>query len=135
MALIVWNDKLSVNVKEIDEQHKRLIGIINELHDGMKSGSGKTVVAPILKRLVDYSLYHFSTEERYMSLHRYPGELTHKAEHKKFTANVVDFHQRFSDGTAAVSLELMVFLKGWLTDHIMGTDKQYSKHFNDHGLK
>lgn len=135
MALFVWDDKFSVSVREIDEQHKRLIGMINELHDGMKSGGGKAVVAPILKRLVDYTLYHFSTEERYMSLHRYPGELAHKAEHKKFTDKVMDFHQKFNDGTAAVSLELMTFLKGWLTDHIMGTDKKYSKYFNDHGLK
>lgn len=135
MALFAWDDKFSVGVREIDEQHKRLIGMINELHDGMKSGGGKAVVAPILKRLVDYTLYHFSTEERYMSQHRYPGELAHKAEHKKFTDKVMDFHQKFDAGTAAVSLELMTFLKGWLTDHIMGTDKKYSKHFNDHGLK
>ncbi|MBI5142129.1 MAG: bacteriohemerythrin [Nitrospirae bacterium] len=135
MALFTWDDRFSVNVREIDEQHKRLIGMINELHDGMKSGGGKAAVAPILKRLVDYTLYHFSTEERYMAQHRYPGELAHKTEHKKFTDKVMDFHKKFDAGTAAVSLELMTFLKSWLTDHIMVTDKKYSKHFNDHGLK
>lgn len=135
MALFVWDDKFSVNVKEIDEQHKRLIGMINELHDGMKSGSGKTALAPVLKRLIDYTMYHFSTEERYMVQHKYPGELAHKAEHKKFTDKVIDFHKKFESGSLAVTHEVMTFLRDWLTNHIMVTDKKYIKHFNDHGLK
>jgi len=65
MALISWNDNLSVHVGEIDRQHQQLIKMINDLDDAMKQGKGKEVLGKIVKGLSDYTAYHFSTEERF----------------------------------------------------------------------
>ncbi|MGZ6208055.1 MAG: bacteriohemerythrin, partial [Syntrophales bacterium] len=62
MALITWTDALSVNIKETDTQHRRLIDLINKLHDSMKVGKGNDVLGPILSDPVKYTVSHFSTE-------------------------------------------------------------------------
>ena len=64
MALMVWDNSFSVNVKEIDAQHQKLIALINDLHDAMKTGKAKDVLGKILSDLTDYTVYHFGNEER-----------------------------------------------------------------------
>ena len=68
MALIAWNDSYSVKVKQMDEQHKKLVEMINQLHDAMKVGQGKQVVGDVLNALVSYTKTHFASEE---GCHRY----------------------------------------------------------------
>ena len=65
MALIQWNNDLSVNVKEIDTQHQNLIRMINELFDAMKVGKGTEVLGKIFLQLTNYTKTHFQTEEKY----------------------------------------------------------------------
>ncbi len=77
MALMQWNDSLSVNIKEVDDQHKKLVAIINELHDAMRAGSGNAVLGNIFSKLTQYVASHFATEEKLMSTHNYPGYLAH----------------------------------------------------------
>lgn len=135
MALLEWNDKYSVNVKEIDEQHKKLIGQLNDLHAAMSAGKGKDVMSKVLKNLIDYTAYHFSTEEKYMQKYAYQDYTKHKAEHDAFVKKVLEFDAEFEAGKATVTIELIKFLNGWVSGHIKGTDKQYSQFFNEHGLK
>jgi len=66
MPLFPWSDDLSVKVTLIDDQHKKLIALINSLHDAMRAGEGKQVLEKTLKELADYTVYHFQTEEKYM---------------------------------------------------------------------
>ena len=87
MALIKWNEKYSVNVNEFDYQHKKLVDLINELHDSMKQGKTKEVLGGILDELVKYTETHFKTEEEYFDKHSYVNSMSHKREHKEFTKN------------------------------------------------
>ncbi|MDX9703287.1 MAG: bacteriohemerythrin [Candidatus Auribacterota bacterium] len=135
MALIEWNQSYSVNVCEIDEQHKKLIALLNELYDAMKAGKSKDVLTKTLKGLIDYTVYHFGAEEKYMHKFNYPGYLSHKGEHEKLVRKVVDFQKEFEKGNASISIDLMNFLKDWVSGHIQGTDKKYSSFFNQNGLK
>lgn len=134
MALINWSENLSVNIKEIDEQHKKLVSMINELHDAMRSGKGKDVLEKIFKGLSQYVGTHFATEEKYMSTHNYPGYLSHKAEHTKLTQRVLDLQRQFEQGTPVLTVELLNFLKDWLQNHIIGTDKKYGPFLNGKGI-
>jgi hemerythrin len=84
MALIEWNADLSVGVGEIDEQHKKLIGLINSLNDAMASGKGKDILKGILDGMVNYTSMHFKTEEKYMDEFQYGETFHHKTEHKNF---------------------------------------------------
>lgn len=134
MALIQWSSRLSVNVKIIDTQHEKLVKLINDLNDAMAAGKGKDVVGKIISELVDYTVYHFSTEEKYFEQFGYPEITQHKSEHKKFTDEASHFKQEFDAGRIGLSVKVMSFLSDWLTNHIMGTDKKYSSFFNSHGL-
>lgn len=135
MAFITWNSKLSVGITEIDNQHMKLVGYINELHDAMKVGKAKDVMAEILQNLVKYTLYHFSLEEKYMTQTVYPGLLAHKKEHSDFVKKVSDFQKSYNDGSAFISIDLLNFLREWITHHILDTDQKYSPYLKDKGIK
>jgi hemerythrin len=133
MAFILWDDTYSVNVREIDMQHQKLIGMINQFYEYVGKDSG-TAFRDLLESLVDYTHYHFSTEEKYFEKFAYPDAVNHTQMHKLFTEKVLDVRSRLSRGQCVVSLEITTFLKDWLIHHIKEMDKAYSEHFTQHGL-
>ena len=135
MALITWTNALSVGVKEIDAQHQRLVGLINDLHDARKAGKGKDVLGEILKALAEYTVYHFGTEETMFKETGYPGSLSHQAEHKQLTQEVLEIKRKFEAGQTVVTIELMEFLRNWLNDHIKGSDKKFTAFFHSKGIQ
>ena len=134
MALLTWSDGYSVKVSRFDGQHKKLVAMINELHDAMLKGQGKAVMDKILEGLVEYTRDHFSAEERLMNQHGYPDCAPHKSEHDSLVSPVLDFQARFRSGGVTITLEIMNFLKNWLTGHILGTDLKHAQFFNDKGV-
>jgi hemerythrin len=134
MALIVWSNDLIVNIHSIDEQHKKLVTLVNNLNDAMSSGKGQQIMGKILDNLVAYTKTHFATEERLMTTHTYPGYLIHKKEHDNLTQQVVSLHQDFKEGKPVITVALMSFLKDWLGKHIKGTDQKYSPFLINKGV-
>ena len=134
MALINWNDSYSVKVKVIDVQHKKIVDIINELHDKMKEGKGKEVVGKLLNQLLDYTVLHFAFEEKLLNTNNYPDSKTHIKLHSDLIEEVKAFRKKYESGSAMLSLELMNFLKKWLVEHILNSDKKYSAHLNANGV-
>jgi hemerythrin len=144
MAFFEWDPKLSVNIAEIDQQHKKLIGLINRLNEVMQPGNQDVlksamkeliIQASVIDEMVDYSRYHFSTEEGYMGKHRYPDYEKHKKEHEVFIDEVRTFKNDFDNGKVVLSVRIMEFLKKWLGNHILGTDKAYEPFLRERGLK
>ena len=134
MAVFAWNENYSVNIKEIDEQHKKLIGFIAKLDDAMRKGQGKSALEGILKELVQYTRTHFAAEERIMKTHGYPEFEEHKRKHDSMTQKVLDVQKQYEDGAINITLEVMKFLENWVDKHIMGTDKEYSSFLNAKGV-
>lgn len=134
MAFFTWDDKYSVGIRELDNQHKVLIDILNELFDAMQAGKTNDVLEKILRKLVDYTKTHFDNEEKYMQKFAYPDFAAHKAQHVKFVDQVANFKKDFDAGKLALSISLSSFLKDWLVQHISGTDKKYGPFFNSKGL-
>lgn len=135
MALIQWNDSFSVGVGEIDRQHQRLVGMINDLNDAMRQGKGKDVLGKIINGLVGYAGTHFRTEEKYFEQFGYPDAGSHKKEHFDFTKKVAEFKDGFDTGKIGLSIEVMNFLSNWLQNHIKVVDNKYGPFFNGKGLK
>jgi hemerythrin len=135
MALITWSNRLSVGVKEIDAQHHHLVGLINDLHDAMKSGKSKEVLGPTLQALTDYTVYHFGTEEQMFKDTGYPARLSHQAEHRALTQQVLEIKRKFEAGQPVITIDLMEFLRDWLSDHIKGVDKRYTSFFHSKGIQ
>ena len=135
MALIAWNDKLSVQVRQFDDEHKKLIVMVNQLHDAMKEGKGKQVIGDVLNGLINYTKNHFAAEEQLMKAHGYPEYEKHKKEHNQLTLTVLDLQKGYAAGNAPLSQSVMNFLKDWLTNHIQGVDKGYGPYLNGKGVK
>ena len=81
MAIIKWEQNLSVGVDKFDTHHKKLVDLINKLHDAMSTGKGAETIGSVLDDLIKYTQYHFAEEEKLMTLHKYPDLEKHKAEH------------------------------------------------------
>ncbi len=132
--LMKWSDNLSVGIKTIDEQHKKLISAINQLNEFMMKGKGKEVIGPTLSELVRYTDYHFNTEEAYFSKYNYPDSQAHRSEHENFKLKVKAFVEKYNSSGVGLSSEIMIFLSDWIFKHIMGVDKKYSDFFKSKGL-
>lgn len=134
MALIEWTPALSVNVKAVDEQHQKLINLINDLDNAMAKGRGRDVMGKIVTELEDYTNTHFSFEEVCFATFNYADAASHKAEHAKFVSELTRFKADYDASKLGLSMTVMQFLCDWLKKHIVGTDKKYSACFNANGL-
>ncbi|MEW6195268.1 MAG: bacteriohemerythrin [Bacteroidota bacterium] len=134
VALINWDPSYSVNINSIDTQHKKLINMINNLHEAMLQGRGKEVLGSIFNELASYTIYHFNHEEELFAKYDYMEQNKHKAEHERLIAQVNDLKNNFNKGGSVLTMEVMNFLKLWLSDHIIGSDKKYSSFLNERGV-
>jgi hemerythrin len=124
-SMFEWKNEYVVGIGSIDAQHQGLFAIGRELHAAMSAGQGKSVLARILDRLVQYTTVHFAHEERLMQLYHYPDFAKHKAEHDALVKQVVAFQTEFNGGRATLAVPLLQFIKDWLEKHIKGTDFAY----------
>ncbi len=129
MRFFEWNESYSVNVKEIDAQHKKLFRMISDFYDSVKEDN-KKAMALLLDSLTGYIMYHFEMEERYLEKCGYPDLESHKREHISFVEKVLDVNERFEAGRLVLSFEITIFLKNWLVHHVMHSDKKYSECLN-----
>jgi len=136
MPLTSWSDKLSVGVVVLDNDHKKLIAMVNNLFDGIQAGKGKEVVGKILDGLIAYTAEHFKREEAFFAQAGYPDAKAHKAQHEDLVKQVLAVQAKFKNGASpTLSLEVMNFLKNWLTTHIQETDQKYGPFLNSKGIK
>ncbi len=133
--ILEWNDKYSLNISLIDEQHKKLFEIINKAIIAEKNSKVANDVLGILDEMTEYALKHFETEERYMKEFNFPEYQAHRNEHIDFTNNSIDYKNRVVSGDFQIINEILEYLKQWLVNHIQVTDKKYTDCFKKNGLK
>lgn len=128
--LIEWDDeKLSVGIKLLDEQHKVLVSYINELHDLITNDASESAISELFEKLYKYTQYHFHDEEKYFS-RLYKDDLTlHNLQHKHFLEELAQIQQDSSKQN--ISEELLFFLTDWLVNHIVAEDLKYIKKHQD----
>ncbi|WP_210396954.1 bacteriohemerythrin [Motiliproteus sediminis] len=128
---VVWSKGLATQIDDIDDQHKRLISIYNQLHEALRTGQGPEVMGHILESLVEYTATHFQFEEALFSHSDYPDTEQHKDQHAKLLAQLDTLRKRHAGGNPEVMADILAFLRNWLLNHIMGSDMDYVPHVKD----
>lgn len=122
--LVTWSDALSVGFAPMDAHHKNLVDLLNRLNSATLSGKGRKAIGKILGELAEYTVYHFGYEEEQMQKYNFSDFEKHKGEHIAFVNQVKDFIKEFESGDVHVDEETLEFLKKWLSNHILKTDKE-----------
>ncbi|MEE4197033.1 MAG: bacteriohemerythrin [Bacteroidales bacterium] len=134
MHFITWKESFSVGVPSIDDQHKKLVGMINRLYSEFSNGITNKFLEEIIQELQGYTEYHFSYEEKFMQLYHFDDYKEHKAEHNLFIDKINQYKETLAKENKKEVIDFITFLKNWLLKHIMGTDKKYMKLFQDKGM-
>jgi hemerythrin len=134
METIRWSDDLSVGVPEMDNQHQKLIGMINRLIREQKSLTDPTTIAELLTEMTDYALEHFRAEEYLMSEYGYEHKDRQVLQHEAFITKTQEFYSATNVGTNILSMALLDYLRNWLVDHILDEDMKYKSFFKSKGV-
>lgn len=125
MDRIEWNDSYLLGIPEIDNQHKKLLKIANNLYESFEdeTHSYKLTMSKVLKELTDYTEYHFSFEEKFMRKYNYAGADTHKAAHDGFIAAVNSQIRNLSAENRTAALAFYKYIVNWILVHIAKADR------------
>jgi len=128
MSEIKWDESLSIGVELIDEQHKKWIEHLHNAQVAIVARRGMPHVAGTLDFLVDYTQFHFSTEEKSMSETGYPELENHRARHEELKETLDDLVEDFrQEGvTEKISEAIGTFLGNWLRNHIRDVDQAFA---------
>ena len=131
--IIKWDEINSVNVKEIDEQHQKLIAVINKFF--AINSDDREALKVVLGELVEYADYHLNFEEELFDKFQYKKSEEHKTQHQFYRQKVAKFQKDIEVGDLGqVFTAMSKFLVEWWIFHINNSDLEYSNCFNDHGL-
>jgi hemerythrin len=127
---VEWGERYSMNIPFIDEQHKELVRLTNELYQGCLMGDdvAQAYFMKAIKGIVDYVGKHFSTEEKMLENIHYPDLGAHKNQHEKFVKKILEDVQSFQNGKHFVPNVFVRYLKDWILSHIAVEDKRYAEY-------
>jgi hemerythrin-like metal-binding protein len=127
MSIIEWDDSLSVNHTEIDNQHKEWIDIYNKMHDSMMAReSSIEQTMEILQSMNEYAQRHFSYEEEYMRKIDFPDIVAHRRSHKDFESLIYSYNRDIEAGKVVLNTKIIKLIRNWLLEHITVEDKKYA---------
>ena len=129
--LIKWSSTFSVGVKVIDDQHKGLLNLVNDLFNHVvgDDDAERAYFKDVIQQAVDYVKVHFTTEEKIMTGTNFPGYADHKKAHDVFVLTVIEKVRDYEMGRRLTLVEFTKFLKEWILTHIAIMDKQYFGYF------
>ncbi|MHC4531957.1 MAG: bacteriohemerythrin [Planctomycetota bacterium] len=129
MARIEWENSLSIGIELIDEQHKMLIQRLNDLSRAVEMMQGETEIMKTLEFMIDYTNFHFSSEEKYMAEQKYPGLDCQQKQHEEFKDSLKRLVEDFEEEgpTRTLTTSINTFLANWLVKHIKGLDLKFGK--------
>ena len=135
MKYMEWKSSFNLNIETIDQQHRKLVEIINLLHESLQPSTEEDELnalvdilnkeATAINDMLEYTTNHFKYEEQLLRVNRYPGYDEHKKRHDSFTSQVKMYKNHFDNAIEVNVNEMMEYLKAWLLNHILREDKKY----------
>lgn len=133
IAYIRWEPSNSVHVEILDEQHRKLFDIVNDLIDEIEMGSDRLL--PVIHELIDFLVIHFRQEQMVMTESGYPDILRHIQEHQRFAEKAKEFFQEYKSGDVDMEYKWITYLKAWVYDHTTNMDREYGEYLLNHAGK
>jgi hemerythrin len=134
MALFKWRDDLSVGNTLIDNDHRKIVKLVNNLFGAMEQGKSKDDLENILVEIIKFTAEHFKREEEIMQRIQYADLSTHKQNHDKLFKAVLDLREKLIDGKSMLSIEVSKLLRDWAIKHILLDDKRLAAAIRENGL-
>ncbi len=134
--MIAWDPEThGVGIAEIDLQHRRLVEIINQLEAALNAGAEAQSVRDLLDVLIQFTEFHFFTEEHYMRRHGFPDEAPHREGHHHLVDQLLGLRAEFTVAEKKEIRDTIGFLAGWLLDHIVNADRQLGAFLQVQGVR
>lgn len=121
---IVWKDEYSVGRSDMDRQHQAILSLINRLYVAQQGQPGFATISPMLEGLLQFTVTHFSQEERLLEKGGYPDLERHKKAHAELARSTRMMVQQFLTEKEDATFNLLAFLRKWWTQHIVGLDQE-----------
>lgn len=128
---LIWDDTLSVQIQEIDEDHRRLVELFNILNHSVEEGDASNYIEAVMEELISCTAWHFRHEERLMLKYGYENFEEHKAEHQELIESARELQQKILQGGKPVSNEDVEFLERWLVGHILSVDMDLGSYLGE----
>ncbi len=129
MPLIDWTNQMNVGVKLLNNDHRKLVILINNLHDGLVTGQAKPELESMFEMLVNATRAHHANEEQFLADEDHHSSLMHKQEHEQMLDKLLELQIRFiNSAQLGVEMEIMHQLRSWLFQHVQGSDQQFAAH-------
>jgi hemerythrin-like metal-binding protein len=123
---LVWKDEYLVGHEELDQHHRTMFKIINDLYSGMMRGASNHDLRSLFKRAVAYADIHFGREEAVLADSRYPRLGEHQQAHRAYVQQIGALTGPGPGSERAISMDMLLFLKDWWLKHILGMDRAYA---------
>ena len=135
--IVTWSETYATGVELIDNQHKELVKLTNELYRACLSGkeTANTVFRESMSRMVEYVRFHFSTEQTLLQHVKYPEYTEHKKQHDTLVRNILESASEYEKGVNFVPNQFVRTLKEWIFGHIAVFDKAYALYINEQKRK
>lgn len=135
MGIIEWDESLSVKIKSIDDQHKILIGMINDFYEKLKDKPNSKLIPKLIRKMSNYVIEHFNFEEELFEKFKYSQSDAHTKEHHIFIEKVNELQKKHSTGKMILTDDVSSFLQNWFKNHILKSDMKYVDLMLRNGVK
>jgi len=125
MPFIQWEKSFNTGIKQFDDHHRHLVDLLNTTYDNIICQAPYERLGSILDELIDYTIFHFGSEEAWFIANSYPKLAEHKREHESFFQKVQVLQDDFHVGKSSISIDMLMLLRNWLRDHILVSDAEY----------
>ncbi len=130
-----WSEQYSVGIVRLDDQHRKIFQMLNNLRQAMLEKKSNQVLRDIINELAQYAKTHFTSEEAYFQMYNYPEKDEHKREHEEFVKKVRQFQADLEAGRAMVTMSVFTFLAEWVRNHVLVSDKKYGPFLREKGVR
>lgn len=135
MSFFTWENRYALDIDSVDEDHRKLVTMIDTLYKALTEGEAKNVIQEIVDGLIDYSQIHFTREEEFMQKAGYKDIEFHKAAHSSFVERVKGFQHELKSGNDNITVDVITYLRDWLIVHILNADKKFAPDLKRYGIK